>query len=212
MKTLLVEGIDDQKVIEKLLKRRKIEFADFTITNGEGLDKLLKNLPTIIRTENYEIIGILVDADENITERWERLQRILRQEGYHNIPPEPAPKGTLLKDGDDELPRVGIWLMPDNQLKVTIEDFIRVLVPDKDDLMPFAEQTVDHLIAKGKNRFKVSQRSKALIHTWLAWQARPGKQLGSAITYRVSTGQKEEYLLDDRQASDFIEWLKKLFE
>ena len=40
MKTLLIEGIDDQKVIEKLLKRRKIEFADFTITNGEGLDKL----------------------------------------------------------------------------------------------------------------------------------------------------------------------------
>lgn len=102
--------------------------------------------------------------------------------------------------------------MPDNQLKGAIEDFIRFLVPEQDDLMPFAEKTVDHLIVTGKNRFRASQRSKALLHTWLAWQARPGKQLGSAITYRVSTGQKEEYLLDDRQASDFIEWLKKLFE
>ena len=68
-KMLMVEGIDDQKVIEKLLTRRKLDFKYFGIHNCEGIDKLLNLLPTIIHAGSYEVIGIIVDADEDVKTR-----------------------------------------------------------------------------------------------------------------------------------------------
>ncbi|QTA93527.1 DUF3226 domain-containing protein [Desulfonema magnum] len=208
-KLLLVEGIDDKKVIEKLLKKRKIAFEDFEIKNCEGMNKLLNLLPTTIKTGTYEVVGIIVDSDDVLAERWQTLKNNLDKSGYENIPTNPNPKGIILSDEEEELPKIGIWLMPNNQVKGTIEDFVRFLVPDNDDLLPIAKKKVDALISTGKNRFTETQKSKAIIHTWLAWQERPGTQLGNAITYRFVKTQ--EYIVDDGKASDFVKWLKKLF-
>lgn len=210
MKILMVEAINDKFVIEKLLKRRKIEFDNFDITDYHNVEKLLHILPETIQLRAYgEVIGVIVDADEDMAGRWQVLQGILKRAGYANIPQEPDRKGILLKDEGYELPQIGIWLMPNNQINGRIEDFIRFLVPSNDDLLPIAEKTVDNLITRKKNRFSIPHRSKAVIHTWLAWQEKPGTQLGSAITYRVAKTQ--DHILDDRNASDFVEWLKKLF-
>ncbi len=208
-KILLVEGIDDQKVTEKLLIRRKITFEDFEIMNCKGFPKLLKTLPKLIKAADYKLMGIIVDADDNLPEKWEKFKDFFKETGYENIPGNPNPKGTILIDEDEKLPKMGIWLMPNNQASGSIEDFIRFLVPDNDDLLPVAEKKVDKLISASKNRFSLAQKSKAVIHTWLAWQKRPGKQLGSAITYRFVKTQ--DFLLDDGKATDFIKWLKKLF-
>jgi len=207
-KILLVEGIDDQKVVEKLLKRRKIVFEDFAVNNCEGVQKLLNILPAAVSVGSYDVLGLIVDADENISDRWENVRKILLDAGYDDIPANPAPKGIIVEDEDEELPKIGIWIMPDNLMKGAIEDFIRFLVPENDDLLPIAEKKVNRLIADGKNRFSPAHKSKAVIHTWLAWQERPGKQIGSAVTYRLET---EEYLLDDRKAGNFVLWLKKVF-
>ncbi|MGE0085886.1 MAG: DUF3226 domain-containing protein [Desulfococcaceae bacterium] len=207
-KILLVEGIDDQKVVEKLLKRRKIVFDSFAVNNCEGVQKLLNLLPAAIRVGSYEVLGLIVDADEDISDRWKNVRKILSDAGYDNIPANPDPKGIIVEDEDEELPKIGIWIMPDNRMKGRIEDFIRFLVPENDDLLPIAEKKVNRLIAAGKNRFSLSYKSKAVIHTWLAWQERPGKQIGSAVTYRLET---KEYILDDKKAEDFVSWLKKVF-
>ncbi|MDM8537864.1 hypothetical protein QUF70_13990 [Desulfobacterales bacterium HSG17] len=206
-KILMVEGIDDQKVIEKLLQRRKIIFNDFGIHNCEGIDKLLNLLPTIIQAGSYEVIGIIVDADEDIKARWQFLKNILLKSGYEDIPADAQTKGIFLKDENEELPEIGVWIMPDNKLKGAVEDFIGFLVRDDDDLYSVAKTKVEKLISQGINRFSIRQKSKAIIHTWLAWQERPGKQLGSAITYKVA----QTYLLDDSKAGTFIDWLKRLF-
>ena len=208
-KILKVEGINDKKVIEKLLGRRKIDFENFEIQESPNVDRLLTVLPDMIRLGNYDVIGVIVDADEDLRGRWKSLQKILKKSGYDNIPNEPDERGIILKDENDELPIIGIWLMPDNKINGRIEDFIRFLVPADDELLPIAEKNVDTLIKKGINRFSVPHRSKALIHTWLAWQEKPGTHLGQAITYRIAKTQ--EHILDDGNASDFIEWLKKLF-
>jgi len=207
-KILLVEGIDDQKVVEKLLKRRKIVFDDFAVNNCEGVQKLFNILPAAVSVGSYDVLGLIVDADEDMAARWNAVRNILLNAGYDKILANPASKGIIVEDENEELPKIGIWMMPDNRMKGAIEDFIRFLVPEKDDLLPIAEKKVDRLIADGKNRFSVSQRSKAVIHTWLAWQERPGKQIGSAVTYRLET---KEYLLDDKKAGDFVSWLKNVF-
>ena len=44
------------------------------------------------------------------------------------FPQNPQPKGTIITDFEEELPTVGIWLMPNNQKTGMLEDFIRFLV------------------------------------------------------------------------------------
>ncbi|CAN2041734.1 DUF4276 family protein [Candidatus Magnetomoraceae bacterium gMMP-15] len=212
MNTLLVEGYNDEFIIQKLLKRRKIEFENFEIKSCNNVDKLLRILPdTILLKTNEDVIGIIVDADENLAERWKKLRDILIKVKFQDVPQSTNIKGIILKaDENDELPQVGVWLMPNNKLNGRIEDFIKFLVPSDDDLLPLAEKKVDDLISKEKNRFTIPHKSKAVIHTWLAWQERPGTQLGAAVTYRVA--KTLEHILDDKNATDFIEWLKKLFK
>ena len=126
------------------------------------------------------------------------------------FPQNPQPKGTIITDFEEELPTVGIWLMPNNQKTGMLEDFIRFLVPEDDELLPIAQNKVNEILNAGQNRFTQTHKSKAIIHTWLAWQERPGTQLGKAITYRFIKSQ--QYILDDGKASDFINWLQALFK
>ena len=56
-----------------------------------------------------------------------------------------------------------------------------------------------------ETRFIEAHRTKAHIHTWLAWQDPPGQQLGEAI--RSST-----LLSDTLLAQTFLAWLIKLKE
>lgn len=48
------------------------------------------------------------------------------------------------------------------------------------------------------------RRDKARIHSWLAWQREPGKQLHEAVAHRT---------LDARspQAGPFVDWFRRLF-
>ena len=53
--------------------------------------------------------------------------------------------------------------------------------------------------------FKTTHRSKAEIHTWLAWQDEPGKQLHEAVHHRVLDPNMPE-------SQQFVRWFRELFE
>jgi len=209
-KLLIVEGIDDKYVISRLLQRRKITYKDFEIRDANGIRQSLNAFSIAIKSGNYDIIGIVVDADTDLLERWQDLKNRLTKEGYKQIPQNPNPKGTIIVEPEEELPTIGIWLMPNNDKTGMLEDFIRFLVPEDDELLPIAQNQVNNIIKTGQNRFTKAHKSKAIIHTWLAWQERPGTQLGKAITYRFIKSQ--QYILDDGKASNFINWLQALFK
>ncbi len=57
---------------------------------------------------------------------------------------------------------------------------------------------------KGVTTFKEGRHSKALIHTYLAWQEEPGKPLGQAVTSHALRPQTEI-------ARIFVNWLNRLF-
>ena len=104
---------------------------------------------------------------------------------------------------NSQLPRVGIWLMPDNRLPGILEDFLRFLVPDGDGLLAHAGQAIDSIPA-GQRRFSDVKAAKARIHTWLAWQEEPGKPFGQAIS--------AHYLNPELPAADiFAGWLQRTF-
>ncbi|MCB8952025.1 MAG: hypothetical protein H6650_08430 [Ardenticatenales bacterium] len=79
---------------------------------------------------------------------------------------------------------------------------MRFLVPQMDPLAPFANNVLDELEARELNLY-AKQRSKAFIHTWLAWQKTPGLPMGRAITAKALSD-------DSPLVLDFVAWLNHL--
>ncbi len=212
---LLVEGIDDAHVLKNLLRHYGIphEFRGLPnydqipkglvrINSHEGIVNLLDALEVTLIGSGERRIGIIVDADIDIAARWQSLRDRLIQVGYSAVPQIPLTEGTIVQQED--LPIVGLWLMPDNILPGMLEDFVSFLVPPNDLLWPIAEHTVQQVIQTDR-RFLQEHTSKARIHTWLAWQKIPGTPLGQSIT---------AHYLDAAapHAQQFIRWIRMLFD
>lgn len=210
---LLVEGSEDSNIVYHLLAHYKLPIAErgrpfpgrISIDAGRGVDYLLESLPIrlkAMRTEQPTArLGIVLDADSDLQSRWAALQRRLIPFGYSGMAQAPVNEGTIVETPG--LPIVGIWLMPNNQTSGEIEDFIQLLVPANDSLLPLAEQTVQAL-PPHERRFPVHDERKAIVHTWLAWQAEPGRPMGQAITKRY---------LDPTapSAAQFVAWVRRVF-
>jgi hypothetical protein len=198
---LVVESPDDKHVFWAILQRHQFE-PDFAIRDEGGLETLLARLPIHLKPgTDVERLGVVVDADADLQARWQEIKRILERAGYASIPDDPDPAGTVIDQ--QNLPRVGIWMMPDNTLPGMLEDYLCFLVPAGDALFERARRCVGEIPAE-ERRFIEAHFTKALIHTWLAWQEAPGKPLGQAITrgYFESDGPHVQSLLG---------WLTRLF-
>lgn len=199
---LLVEGRDDEAVIGVLLRHRGI--TNVQIEQKGGKNNILQEglLLAQLARPDLNALDIMLDADDNLAGHWQSLCTILAKASYgYILPKDPDPNGTILKFTNPNGVPVGIWLMPNNQTSGKLEDFLAQLVPHGDLLWSYADTTIQRL---PEQRFRATDRSKAHIHTWLAWQAEPGKPLGQAMTAR--------YLTVGQPAADqFVFWIRQLF-
>jgi hypothetical protein len=202
-KILLVEGNDDEHVIKHVCGTRGVQKVDEIKQQG-NVEQLLANLPVRLKESDVEVLGVVIDAHTDLAARWRSLHDRLAKAGYGNIPAHPLPDGTILDPpAGTLLPRVGIWIMPNNQTKGILEDFLRFLIPGESRLFDHVQSSVAN-IPKGEQRFNQLAEPKAIIHTWLAWQKEPGKPLGTTITARyLDTGVK--------QVDVFVSWMNHLF-
>jgi len=199
---LLVEGTDDEHVVKHLCGHYSL-FID-RIRDCKGVDELLKEFPVQLKNSGIEALGVVVDADVNIQARWESIKNHLMTAGYPDVPQTPDAQGSVIQPPVDSLlPRVGVWLMPDNQTNGILEDFLRFLVPQPNGLLNYAQHCINR-IPDGQRRFETKDETKALMHTWLAWQKEPGKPFGTAITARYLDA-------NIKNAGVFVDWLKRLF-
>jgi hypothetical protein len=169
-----------------------------------SVEQLLENFPVRLKESDIEALGVVIDADTDFAAQWQALRDRLIKAGYENVPADPERTGTILAPpGGTLLPRVGIWIMPDNQVTGILEDFLRFLVPAESQLFRHVESSVK-AIPDEERRFSQLAEPKAIIHTWLAWQEEPGKPLGTAITARF---------LDPKVAEVdvLVSWLNRLF-
>jgi hypothetical protein len=93
--------------------------------------------------------------------------------------------------------------MPDNTLPGMLEDYLGYLVPPGDVLLDRARRCVSEIPVE-ERRFVETYATKALIHTWLAWQDDPGTPLGQAITKRY-------FDADGPHVNQLLAWLTRLF-
>ncbi len=199
----LVEGSDDLYVTANIWEKNGLPKTQehINIKDMNGIDALFKELDTIIAVaSDLENLGILVDADTNLSQRWQQLSKILTAQGY-TVPPQPAKSGTILTQSGK--PRIGIWIMPDNNLTGILEDFLTYLVPDpNEELWKLSEKCVDEAIKL--STVASIPKTKARVHTYLAWKEKSGLPLGSAIALSYLDAAKPEAL-------EYLTWLKTLF-
>jgi hypothetical protein len=198
---LLVEGANDCHVTLALCKKHHID-ETFGIYECGSDDKALKRMNALIASPNRpKTIGLLLDADRpNLAGRWASVQQKLLRHKIQ-LPPVPALSGTIVA-ASDGLPRLGVWLMPNNVIDGMLEDFCKEMIDSE--AAATVEQCLTIAEQSGHTSFKQVHRSKAFVHTYLAWQDEPGRPLGQAITASVLSG-------DTPTANNFVQWLAELF-
>ncbi len=94
--------------------------------------------------------------------------------------------------------------MPDNHSHGMLETFLLCLAPNpKDVLSDFAEKSCIEAQKIGA-AFKASHLIKAKIHTWLAWQEEPGRQLHEAVKHHILKA-------DCAYSKPFVDWFRRLY-
>jgi hypothetical protein len=199
-RVLWVEGKDDQAVVYGLCVAHALPKL-FDVQPRGGVETLLEGLGLALRGEPIERLGVVVDANGDADARWSAVARIAKAEGYSGVPDAPNAGGTIIP-GFEALPRLGVWIMPDNRSSGAIEDFAAMLVPTDDALWVRAGEAVDS-IPEQDRLFPVGRRAKAHVHTWLAWQESPGSPMGQAIG-------KGDLRADAPAALRFVAWLRRL--
>ena len=215
-KYLFVEGKNDYHLIRNLLYQHGIHSIDHEqdkntetiyIVDMGTKHKLDENLEIYLQYNRIQNVGIILDADQSPASTYQSCQGFIEKYG------EVANWPTLQKEGisttliRSSRPAVslGIWIMPNNIQTGMLEHFASELIPENDNLWPFAKQTISNLPEK---RFPVTNDAdhtrKAELHTWLAWQKEPGKPMGQAVTFK--------YLKSDTPtALNFINWINNVF-
>ncbi|MGB0524867.1 MAG: DUF3226 domain-containing protein [Flammeovirgaceae bacterium] len=198
-KQLLVEGKDDQHVIWALCEKFQLP-QTFQVEDCGGIDNLFEQIPVRLKASDLNTLGIIIDADIDLIKRWQTITQQLLPT-FSSLPTN-LPKEGLVHQEDDK--KVGVWIMPNNNLSGMLEDFIQFLVPDEDQLMPIVQQHIADIEARKLQKYKTTFHSKAEIHSWLALQEDPGTPFGLSITKRYLTVDKEQCQL-------FVNWLRQLF-
>ena len=198
---LLVEGEDDRHVIHHLCNRSEKDWK-FEIVPGEGWENLRETIGAEIKAPGRKIIGIIVDADDDVDARWCAVAQRLKQAGLVSVPCEPVPNGAIIPGiRQQRIPRVGIWMMPDNELPGELEDFIARMIPGDDAIWPLSQKYID-CIPEAERKFKPKKKRRAQVHAWLATREKP-RPMGTAIT--------AQDLQMEANSQNLIDWLQRLF-
>jgi len=230
IKQLLVEGKNDAHVMFNLLVKHDISAdskekprnkpgtirIDSIFTDDNDVDPAAHfyNQLKVIPEDGY--LGIVLDADFNLQDKWVALRNRLLQFGFSEsaidkseVDNKPIQTGAIIRE--ENMPTVGIWLMPDNTAEGELEHFLELLVPRKEEnplwlrvLKALEDMPPEDSFPSYVKRFKEQDRRKAVIHTWLAWQKEPGKPLGQALGVGYFDAQASHALV-------FINWIRQLF-
>lgn len=198
-RVLLVEGQDDKHVVQHLCVQCQ-PMPEFHIVDKGGIQELLDSIIQEARVSGRKALGILLDIDDDLNARWSAVADRFRREDIE-VPITPEQTGTLI-DGTIRTPRIGIWLMPDNEAPGELEDFVAAMIPDDDPIWPRSKRYID-CIPEDDRRFTEKKTQRARVYAWLATREDP-RRMGAAIRAR-------DLHVDGALSTNFAEWLRELF-
>ncbi len=209
---LFVEGSSDLYAIAAIRDKRGV-VDNFFIEDGKDVDRAINHFEQEIFNNKKRIIGIVVDADNDLPKRWLQIKGVIDKSKsdinntdnkFPATPAEIPAEGLILDSIDNISCRVGVWIMPNNCTTGTLEDLLVLLAPKGDKLMSRADEVLNDLEKDTLNKYVAKDRTKAKIYSFLAWQKEPGFPLGKSITSKCLDASSSS-------ADAFVGWLTKLF-
>ena len=218
---LLVEGKTDALVISALCEKHGIvtelvkeleskpKSEDYLFAihckDDSNNDQVLKSIPVLANKEGMEILGVVLDADDHLTGRVQAIRDQLKkvQPSLKASDVQISENGTTSNDIGN-LKKFGFWIMPDNKNPGMLEDFLMKIVLKPAECIDLATECVKKAKKQGCCTFREAHYSKAVIHTYLAWQDKPGNTLDLSIKSGKFTTEAE-------LSQKLITWLKELF-
>lgn len=195
---LLVEGQDDEHVVRHIRERHS-SLPSFAILPKDNVEQLLESIEVETMVSGRQVLGILVDANTDVSARWNAVTHRLRNANLDaDLPATPNSEGIII----DGVPRIGIWLMPDNKSEGELEDFVAQMIPADDPVWPLAQRYIECIPACDR-KFTEKKIARAKVHAWLAARKEPRK-MGVAI-------RAHDLEINGVICCKFIEWLSKLF-
>lgn len=197
---LLVEGSDDCNIIKKFCQNNGIKNDSFSFCNCHSDNKVLQKLDAKLKVApdiRAKIIGVILDADTDIKKRYQEIKNKLEK---YKLPQNFPTNGLIIEQKN--LPKLGIWIMPDNQDNGALEDFYLKIAGDID--ANFINDCIKKATQKNLTSYKNQHLNKAIMHTYFAWQDKPGALLHSAIN-KITLDN------DNEVAKKFKKWLTTLF-
>lgn len=212
---LLVEGPNDCHAVFQLMWLIHKTDPVFGIHECGNDERVLESLAARLvgSSPRQKILGLILDSDiqgvspDQIIRS--RLDQLRTRVGEFYSLPESFPEDGLVLDPDaskqnsERLPKLGVWLMPNNKAYGMFEDLlIEALL---DDVKSYTTAVVNKAKADKIATFKDAHLSKAIIRTYMAWQDPPDIQyLGLAIKNKTFENIEAE-------CKKFVNWLEQLF-
>jgi hypothetical protein len=208
---LIVEGQTDTLFFAALLQKIALSVE---IKPHHGITKIPDLLTAYfddLQDGTIKRLGIVADADYitpkgqgGFNKRWQLLTNPLRKMGYEiNIPPSQPYTGSIFTHAE-ELPPIGLWLMPDHQSDGMLEDLIKQTVYG-DRQLSLLQTATTCLEQLPITLFQPHHHTKATVYSWLAWQTRPGQALVSTINANLIN-------LHSPEMQAFFQWLREVFQ
>jgi hypothetical protein len=210
-----VEGRNDCNAIFQLVRLRYGADPAFGIFDCESDDGALDQLSArlVQPIPRQKVLGLILDADidgstsvDAVQRRWSQLTDRLGDD-YHL--PTAFPEMGLIVDpspgrrASGILPRIGVWLMPNNKAFGMFEDLLLESLGDRE--KAYTSEVVKQAKTDQIASYHDSHLSKAVIRTYMAWQEPPDVQyLGLAI-------RKGHFQNIETACAEFLDWLGRLF-
>ncbi|MDR1483783.1 MAG: hypothetical protein LBT09_03065 [Planctomycetaceae bacterium] len=197
---------------------------ELDIESVTGIDNILEKFEFLVNssTKNLDAIGIILDSgspnfdspDEehgnNRNVAVESAINVLNNSNKWSIPNNfsiLSSSGFIAKPRSnvENVPKIGVWLMPDNQHRGMLETFWHYLVPkSQQKLLDYASAATDKAKKNYAVRYKDCHKDKAVIHTFLSLTDEPDKPFGISF-------ENKSFDANLPLALNFIEWVKELF-
>ncbi|MBN2306261.1 MAG: hypothetical protein JXQ72_17395 [Anaerolineae bacterium] len=168
-KVLIVEGKDDVRFLQALLRHLKIA-GDFDIRDVQGVGNLGDSLRTVLATPDRNIVslGIIRDADQRAQSAFQSVCSGLHNAGL-SVPRWPL-------DVVGEKPRVSVFIWPDCENTGMLETLCLASVAASPALV-----CIDQFFECIEQDEDIpSNMDKARLHAFLASRDKPGLRLGEA--------------------------------
>ncbi|MCL2777301.1 MAG: hypothetical protein FWD73_04800 [Polyangiaceae bacterium] len=208
---LIVEGPDDEHVVIHVMRKMRPtwdqeprNWGGFEVKSAGGDTQAIKDFGIAAKAEAGSI-GLMLDADDqsgkHVADRWNQVRTTLTQ----LVQPFPDAIPTEGWIGNTTLGlRVGVWIMPNNQVDGGLEAFLTPFVPAADDSWVFAQTVIEQAKKTYNVPYPAHYAPKARLHTWLAWRKEAGRPYGRAIKCG-------DLIPNGAVVTQFADWFERLF-